>query len=589
MMQSRCSFVVPLCFCFAIILLFYPYLAISSCITSDKNWQSFTNTNFVRGIAIGNFHIFTATTMGINQYHKDTRAWEKTLTTTNGLLDNDVNVVAVDRGAVSFNIGQPQWIGQQQGVAPTDTLWCVTRKGITSYDPKAGIWKNYTRKDGVGEEDIVSIGITDNYILFESDKEICCWYNKSMSSMEVGTLTMPEKVKWFGKKDNTMEILLKTGTITSLYYEPMNGMRYRFSCAAMDNHYLWLGTWGGGIYDYDINTNEWKQQINGLKTKEAALIASDGTSIWIAGQSKSNNLTDSGITCYTPFDNQWNYIYRSEKANATNTIGSNWVTCLLPEDNIIWFGYQGGVSRYDTSSKQWLSFTKKNTLIDGNVKAIVNDKDSVWVITRWGINRFCRLSDRWSPSGGESPSGRGSPSGGGSPSGRKSTSGKWEQYLYPLELSKNGEYLTAAVVYDNALWTAFSWLGVYRFEYQTGKWEQIDLPEGFEKSYIYCFMPDCDGLWFGTDRGVLRLSNQSWESLTEQDGIISNKVFCINKNDEYVFFGTSSGVSSYCKQDGWIRNYTMNDGLIDNDIRSIAISEHCVYFGTPVGMTAFYW
>ncbi|MDI6795280.1 MAG: hypothetical protein QME81_20880, partial [bacterium] len=106
-MKNHCSPVVSLC-CLCsyawLILLLSPYPAISSDITSDGKWQSeplwrkepfwrseplwqsFTNTDFVRGIAIGNLHVFAATTMGINQYYRDTRAWEKTLTTTNGLL-----------------------------------------------------------------------------------------------------------------------------------------------------------------------------------------------------------------------------------------------------------------------------------------------------------------------------------------------------------------------------------------------------------------------------------------------------------------------------------------------------------------------
>ncbi|MDI6782378.1 MAG: hypothetical protein QME49_09805 [bacterium] len=354
--------------------------------------------------------------------------------------------------------------------------------------------------------------------------------------------------------------MLKTGTITSLYHEHTDGIRYRFTCAAMDNHYLWLGTWGGGMDVYDINTHKWKQQTDGLKNRELALIAADNTSIWIAGRFKSGNAVDSGIACYTPFDNRWDYIYRSEKA-AANTIGSNWVTCLLPDKDIVWFGYQGGVSRYDRSKQQWLSFTKKNALIDGNVKAIVNDKDGIWVITRWGINHFCCLNN------------------------------KWKQYPYHLELNKYGEYLTASVVHNDTLWIAFSWLGVYRFDIKGGNWERVVLPEGFESSYVYCLISDSfsDGLWFGTDRGVLQLNDQAWESLTKQDGLISNKVFCINRDDEYVFFGTQAGVSMYCKQDGWIRNYTINDGLIDNDIRSIAILRDCVYFGTSVGITAFYY
>ncbi|MDI6782377.1 MAG: hypothetical protein QME49_09800, partial [bacterium] len=109
-----------------------------------------------------------------------------------GLLDNDVNVIAVDSGAVSVR-GASSARGAHSAVS--DTLWCVTRKGIAMYDPLSGIWKRYTREDGVDGTDINPIGVTDNYILFESDKGVCCWYDKSVLSMKLGTLTLPENLK----------------------------------------------------------------------------------------------------------------------------------------------------------------------------------------------------------------------------------------------------------------------------------------------------------------------------------------------------------------------------------------------------------
>jgi ligand-binding sensor domain-containing protein len=528
---------------FFIIVYTYPvYGVVISTDATYRYWQSFTNTQYINGITISDEYIFVATTMGIDIYHKSNEKWVETLTISNGLPSNNVTVIGIDTPNI---------------------IWCVTKKGIVQYYFKAGIWKIYDKSDGIGDSiDIKSIGITKDYVLFEAKGNISFWFDKNQMCIVSGTPTpsISSDITWFGDKDKTLQKLCQKNIISSIYYTNLKEESYKFTCALIDNNNLWLGTWGDGLYKYEIPTGNWKRFRNGLsKSIGATIILPDKDSLWIINPGVFPNIPGE-IIRYFPYENRWEYFSRNSSAG-TNTLISNWITCGCVGDDFIWFGSQDGVCRYEKSKKTWSIFTSRNGLIDNHVKSILYDKHIIWIITRWGINVF------------------------------DTDTNKWKHIFFPSDIRRYIEYLTAVQLEKEYILLAFSWINIVKFCKTTYSWEDFSLPEKFHNTYIYCMISDDKNIWFGTDKGSLKYDKKkkTWKILSRIDGLISNKVFAIGIDEKYIFFGTPFGVSQYCRYRNYFRNYTTNDGLIDNDIRSIAIIGDYVYFSTPKGITAFHY
>jgi ligand-binding sensor domain-containing protein/signal transduction histidine kinase/CheY-like chemotaxis protein len=227
---------------------------------------------------------------------------------------------------------------------------------------------------------------------------------------------------------------------------------------------------------------------------------------------------------------------------------------LQDREGNIWFGTEGGVSRYD--GRSFTSFTEKDGLAHHWVNAIVEDREgNLWFGTGWrgkgGVSRY---------------DGRG-----------------FKTFTTEDGLAGN---TVRSILQDQEgnLWFGTD-AGVSRYDGQ--RFKTFTTKDGLVHNWVWAIAEDREGhLWFGTDGGVSRYNGQGFKTFTTQDGLAHPWVRTIAQDREgYLWFGTYTGVSRY---DGKRFATTTQDGLAGNVVRSILQDrEGNLWFGTNNGVSRY--
>ncbi len=211
---------------------------------------------------------------------------------------------------------------------------------------------------------------------------------------------------------------------------------------------------------------------------------------------------------------------------AHNSVGS------MVEDRTgqLWFGTQGGVSRYD--GQTFTNFTTKDGLAGQWIYFILEDRaGQLWFgTTEGGVSRY---------------------------DGKTFTNftaqdGLAGQWIYFILEDHSGQ-----------LWFGTNG-GVSRYDGQT--FTNFTTKDGLPDNKVQAMAEDSAGrLWFGTNGGVSRYDGQTFINFTTEDGLPDNNVWAMAENSSgRLWFGTNGGVSRY---DGkTFTTLTIEDGLADNRV-----------------------
>ena len=259
----------------------------------------------------------------------------------------------------------------------------------------------------------------------------------------------------------------------------------------------------------------------------------------------------------------------------------------------LWFGTNGGVSRYDPSATQpvaptgsqpssllraggkaWTTFTTRDGLADNAVNAILQDREGhLWFGTNGGVSRY-------DPSASSGQALRQS-------SGqalRQSSGQAWTTFTAVDELA-SGKVLSVLQDGEGHFWFGTS-AGVTRYDGQDVT--TFTPTDGLAGVKVRSIFQDGRGyLWFGTPAGVSRYDGQGFTTFTAADGLASQDVWSIFQDrGGHLWFGTSAGVSRY---DGKVfTTFTTADGLAGRDVWSIFEDrEGRLWFGTPSGVSRY--
>ena len=226
-------------------------------------------------------------------------------------------------------------------------------------------------------------------------------------------------------------------------------------------------------------------------------------------------------------------------------LASNWVSAIMQDtEGVIWFGTDGGVSRFDGVS--WKTYNQEDGLAGDDVRAITQDKEGVmWFGTDVGVSRFDGKS--------------------------------WK--IYTQEDGLAGDDVRAITQdKEGVMWFGTD-VGVSRFDGKS--WKIYTQEDGLAGDDIRAITQDKEGaIWIGAGGGVSRFDGRSWKTYTQQDGLASYWVSAIVQDTEGVmWFGTSGGVSRF-EGKSW-KTYTQKDGLAGNDVRVIIQDkEGAMWLGT---------
>ena len=287
--------------------------------------------------------------------------------------------------------------------------------------------------------------------------------------------------------------------------------------------------------------------------------------------------TDGGVSRY---DGQQFTTFTTQEGLAHNVVMSISGTA----DGVIWFGHRrsgsSGVSRYD--GRKFVNFTTKNGLLADQVRSIYHDSDGrVWFATRRGVSRYDGKGFvNFTIANGlvseaveaiyQAPDGTlwfGTNFGGVS---------RYEERQFVNFTTEDGlKSHSVGTIYgdsDGVIWLAETRIGAERVgvhRYDGNDFMNFTEKDGLVSDYVPSIYQGADGvMWFGTHGGVSRYDGKRFVNFTVADGLLHNTVKAIHRDaDGVMWFGTHGGVSRY---DGkTFQNFTTADGLGENGVWTI--------------------
>ncbi len=295
--------------------------------------------------------------------------------------------------------------------------------------------------------------------------------------------------------------------------------------------------------------------------------------------------------------------YTTEDGLASNHVYAS----LEDREGNLWFGTEGGVSRYDG---MWTTYTTADGLAYNSVRSILEDSEgNLWFGTDNGtVSRYDGV--KWTTFTSED----GLPFNPVSPAGLP-----FDPIIRSLEDREGNLWFGLGFGgglsrYDGERWTTYTkadglggnnvlalledsegnlWFGTRRggvSRYDGERWRTFTTVDGLVHNRVLSILEDRKGnLWFGTSRGVSRYDGERWTTYTTEDGLAENWVNTISEDSEgNLWFGTIFGGVSRYDGERWT-TYTTEDGLADNWVNTIyEDSEGNLWFGTQNGGVSRY-
>ncbi len=148
-------------------------------------------------------------------------------------------------------------------------------------------------------------------------------------------------------------------------------------------------TWWG-IQLFEITNNEMKN-INTLIDKDDLVPGIEGNFVRVAEYTKEGNIVlgnNEGLSIYYISQNKTEHFdYGDNIPKTTNTKDIRDI--LIEKDGTIWFASQGGLIRFDQTTKQFNIFYEKDGLPSNYLSAIEEDNyGNLWISTLNGISKF---------------------------------------------------------------------------------------------------------------------------------------------------------------------------------------------------------
>jgi len=514
----------------------------------EGDWISYSVSRFVTSVAVGRQYIYFGTTGGITRWNYFNNQWDYPYTTSNGLASNSITAVALDES--------------------TGLLWCGTVAGISYYHPTAEKWTN-VYKDEIGIpkfDDVVSIGIADEKILFETrggrmyegDK-----FGEPISERSSISPPIRSQVIWYGERANKRQLplfFMNDGYFFSRdggYVQDFRLRRAEISSAVEDPWgYMWLGSWGFGALRGEVRTDQLQVLPFGLYNANIEAIALDKNGLWLGGQ--NGNVTPSGLTYWDQVRQRWTYF----ESRFIADLLSDDINRLVVAGDSLFCATRFGISLYDMAHDEWFRITTFDGLGAENINDVLVEGNDIWVATDRGLNHINRRT-------------LGSDS------------------LEVIEIAP--KTLRLAKIYDlekteNLLWVATEF-GLFIYNTLTGEGDYLEDVNGPAGQVVTRIARSGNEIWFGTLRSVeaYNFRKGKWLTPPERNLFLPNPVRALAVNKKAVWAGTDAGVLKFNRKTRDWRRFTVEDGLLDNRVNAILIDGDYVWFGTPHGITEFYW
>jgi DNA-binding NtrC family response regulator/ligand-binding sensor domain-containing protein len=276
-------------------------------------------------------------------------------------------------------------------------------------------------------------------------------------------------------------------------------------------------------------------------------------------------------------------------------------TMFIDPGGIIWFGTEGGVSRYD--GKGYTNFSVRDGLVSNSVDAICRAHDgAIWFATRGGGvscyngNKFASFTEEDGLSNNDvraiccAPNGDlwfGTQNGVSRYDGKKFVTFRTENGLAHNKMHTNSIHCDS----DGVMWFGTE-NGLSRYDGR--EFFNLNFDEGIDKNwnFIHAVYRDREGfLWIGTRSGVLRYDGEDFVKFAQKDGLPTGYIISIYQDfDGSMWFGIAFSRSPAVRYDGKaFVNFTEEDGISDANVTAIHRGpDGAMWFATDGGGVSRY-
>lgn len=527
---------------------------------------------------------------GLYLYHREKDSFERFLYRAEDPIDIStfaLRVIMVDRDGWL-------WIGTGEPFTPTDT-----GNGLIRFNPDTGEAEHYLH-DPLDKHSLV-------------DNRIGTLLEDQQGRIWVGTCG--NGVHLYNPQEDNFLRMSELDEPPAEIYSVQAQVGAWSSCPLVkilhEDQYggIWAGTYNGGIQRFDPETGQVR-----LFTHDPNNQASLGCNqVWSftedhQGRFWVGHLEGGGLVKIDPFQKKFQTDFADKNVYGIYEVPSN--------PNILWVSIRDeGVFRVDRSNQSSQFFQKSNRPNEGPASNVIwsflEDRDqNLWLATDEGLSRYNKKTQEFT------------------------------HFAINTDDKTQDESVAILRIFEDhkgTLWLG-SWAqGAFRFDKETGAYQQITLPSE-QNSYsqsVYSIDEDAqnrlwlgtwmdgiflydrksgqltkylegigvreihkakDGaLWLGTgDDGLIKFSAERGiveEQYTKKEGLSGDKVYAIAEDFEHnLWLNTNEGLSRFDPKTKTFRNFTKKDGLPTigfNEFSQTQGFDGTIYFGTDKGLVYF--
>jgi len=526
-----------------------------------------------------------------------------------------------------------------------NTLWLATAAGVLEFDPPTDIWQEHRAE--TKRSPFIEAGVSN--IEFDGED---VWLSNWASSFS-GCIARFDHISKSYMRYTVRDILRPVAEVSVLPAKTQSISSVQKIIPRPT--YVWFAT-DYGVLKYNKEQDTWRHYTTAdglIDNNIRHLVSSDGM-VWVGGSggrkiNKYDQKSDRWLTVrfQNPYDREENPIERADewrfedilrreredhgggirdlavaegslwlimdegimlfdeytktqqRYSTEDGLASNRTRCIEYDGRYVWVGHEswdegqkGGVSRYDTSTGTWATYSKKTVLASDRIERILISKEHVWFLperhSRSGATGYNVKRDDWfilepRPSSEDEDDG-----------------GHFEGGI--REVMDDGEDIWVGTPRD----------GILKFHTASGAWTLFRDGENMANNIVTKdgFKVDENYVWVGTLNG-LRLYDkklETWTNYTKPITLTDDEVRAITVDERYVLCGMAYGIYRYDKIEGDWTHFkqkggrqvirVVNDtwewhhdesreGLVDNRITGLLVDEQYLWVATQRGANRY--
>ncbi len=512
------------------------------------DWITIGETQLATSIAVSYSDVYIGTLGGVIRYNWTSDQYSFPLTTSSGLLDNEVRLVAVD----------PR----------TGWVWVVTRLGFNLYNPQAEVMmKSVYAASGIDlNERVLSIGFDVSQTWIQTTKGFYVSPTSALSPSRA-TASPDPGVSWQGALASRQKLphflpRQEFGYFYELASSSIVDREFRkfpiVSYTTDNQGNFWVATYGAGGWLVNGVTLAARPLPYGVASGDVRAIAIRDETMWFGGRSQFGSLSPVGhaVTSWNQEKDLFTYI----PLNVVET-----VTCMLVDTSNVWAGTDQGLLRKDKFMQNWTVYGRNAGMSDNAILSLATDGTRIFVGTSSGLNVL--------------------------------TQGEKDWIIHPVEISAiRNIAILKILLKDDAIWLGTD-NGIYCIDERRGQWFHYDGignsigERTLTPSTVGGIAADERTIFFASQRSLVTYDPQSqkWESVNVNIQFLQSGVNAMECDPHNIWIGTNAGLLRYLRKKQKWYFYSTQDGLAGDQIQSIALDGDYVWFGTNAGVTQFFW